>query len=165
MTENLTSSYIGSLISMHGHSINHQSHNSDCTCVLSNLMHLSQQIYSGQFLCEKSVKTGVEVEVIGLPGDPKKKYRTKWSTTPNAINPVWNEEPFVFEKVETVRWLQRVKHAAQLSDWICVLFIDLASRNGFFKNCCSWREWEICGTQNNPHRCHPVRSVNSWGCS
>lgn len=45
------------------------------------------------------MKTGVEVEVIGLPGDPKKKYRTKWTTTPNAINPVWNEEPFVFEKV------------------------------------------------------------------
>ncbi|RVE57067.1 hypothetical protein OJAV_G00212650 [Oryzias javanicus] len=56
-------------------------------------------IYSGQFLSDKSVKTGVEVEVIGLPGDPKKKYRTKWSTTPNAINPVWNEEPFVFEKI------------------------------------------------------------------
>lgn len=58
------------------------------------------QIYSGQFLSDKNVKTGVEVEVIGLPGDPKKKYRTKWSTTPNAINPVWNEEPFVFEKVQ-----------------------------------------------------------------
>ncbi|KAI4804121.1 hypothetical protein KUCAC02_025763 [Chaenocephalus aceratus] len=56
-------------------------------------------IYSGQFLSDKSVKTGVEVEVIGLPGDPKKKYRTKWTTTPNAINPVWNEEPFVFEKI------------------------------------------------------------------
>lgn len=60
---------------------------------------LSRQIYSGQFLSEKNVKTGVEVEVIGLPGDPKKKFRTKWSPTPNAINPVWNEEPFVFEKV------------------------------------------------------------------
>uniref|UniRef100_A0A672I515 1-phosphatidylinositol 4,5-bisphosphate phosphodiesterase n=1 Tax=Salarias fasciatus TaxID=181472 RepID=A0A672I515_SALFA len=60
---------------------------------------LTIKIYSGQFLSEKSVKTGVEVEVIGLPGDPKKKYRTKWSTTPNAINPVWNEEPFVFEKI------------------------------------------------------------------
>ncbi|KAF3701354.1 1-phosphatidylinositol 4,5-bisphosphate phosphodiesterase beta-2 [Channa argus] len=57
------------------------------------------QIYSGQFLSDKNVKTGVEVEVIGLPGDPKKKYRTKWTTTPNAINPVWNEEPFVFEKI------------------------------------------------------------------
>ncbi|MED6266374.1 hypothetical protein CHARACLAT_001546 [Characodon lateralis] len=60
---------------------------------------LTIKIYSGQFLSEKSVKTGVEVEVIGLPGDPKKKYRTKWSTTPNAINPVWNEDPFVFEKI------------------------------------------------------------------
>ncbi|KAM6912530.1 1-phosphatidylinositol 4,5-bisphosphate phosphodiesterase beta-2 isoform 1-T1 [Xenentodon cancila] len=60
---------------------------------------LTIKIYSGQFLCDKNVKTGVEVEVIGLPGDPKKKYRTKWSTTPNAINPVWNEEPFVFEKI------------------------------------------------------------------
>ncbi|CAN9502256.1 unnamed protein product [Ophioblennius macclurei] len=60
---------------------------------------LTIKIYSGQFLSEKSVRTGVEVEVIGLPGDPKKKYRTKWATTPNAINPVWNEEPFVFEKI------------------------------------------------------------------
>uniref|UniRef100_A0A3Q4GD17 1-phosphatidylinositol 4,5-bisphosphate phosphodiesterase n=1 Tax=Neolamprologus brichardi TaxID=32507 RepID=A0A3Q4GD17_NEOBR len=60
---------------------------------------LTIKIYSGQFLADKNVKTGVEVEVIGLPGDPKKKYRTKWSTTPNAINPVWNEEPFVFEKI------------------------------------------------------------------
>ncbi|XP_044021450.1 1-phosphatidylinositol 4,5-bisphosphate phosphodiesterase beta-2 [Siniperca chuatsi] len=60
---------------------------------------LTIKIYSGQFLSDKNVKTGVEVEVIGLPGDPKKKYRTKWSTMPNAINPVWNEEPFVFEKI------------------------------------------------------------------
>uniref|UniRef100_A0A3Q3GKV2 Phosphoinositide phospholipase C n=1 Tax=Labrus bergylta TaxID=56723 RepID=A0A3Q3GKV2_9LABR len=60
---------------------------------------LTIKIYSGQFLSDKNVKTGVEVEVIGLPGDPKKKYRTKWSTTPNAINPVWNEEPFVFDKI------------------------------------------------------------------
>ncbi|KAM9341260.1 1-phosphatidylinositol 4,5-bisphosphate phosphodiesterase beta-2 [Symphorus nematophorus] len=60
---------------------------------------LTIKIYSGQFLSDKNVKTGVEVEVIGLPGDPKKKYRTKWSPTPNAINPVWNEEPFVFEKI------------------------------------------------------------------
>ncbi|CAB1335109.1 unnamed protein product, partial [Coregonus sp. 'balchen'] len=56
-------------------------------------------IKARQFLSDKSVKTGVEVEIIGLPGDPKKKYRTKWSPTPNAINPVWNEEPFVFEKI------------------------------------------------------------------
>ncbi|CAL8272202.1 unnamed protein product [Merluccius merluccius] len=60
---------------------------------------LSIKIYSGQFLSDKSAKTGVEAEIIGLPGDPKKKFRTKWTTTPNAINPVWNEEPFVFDKI------------------------------------------------------------------
>ncbi|XP_067310997.1 1-phosphatidylinositol 4,5-bisphosphate phosphodiesterase beta-2 [Pseudorasbora parva] len=60
---------------------------------------LTIKIYSGQFLSDKNVKTGVEVELIGLPKDPKKKYRTKWSPTPNAINPEWNEEPFVFEKI------------------------------------------------------------------
>ncbi|XDV43774.1 hypothetical protein PO909_012184 [Leuciscus waleckii] len=60
---------------------------------------LTIKIYSGQFLSDKNVKTGVEVELIGLPKDPKRKFRTKWSTTPNAINPEWNEEPFVFEKI------------------------------------------------------------------
>ncbi|TTC73825.1 1-phosphatidylinositol 4,5-bisphosphate phosphodiesterase beta-2 [Bagarius yarrelli] len=60
---------------------------------------LSIKIYSGQFLSDKNVKTAVEVEIIGLPGDPKKKFRTKTTATPNAINPVWNEEPFVFEKI------------------------------------------------------------------
>ncbi|KAI2654066.1 1-phosphatidylinositol 4,5-bisphosphate phosphodiesterase beta-2 [Labeo rohita] len=60
---------------------------------------LTIKIYSGQFLSDKSVKTGVEVELIGLPKDPKRKYRTKWTATPNAINPEWNEEPFVFEKI------------------------------------------------------------------
>ncbi|MGH0123736.1 UNVERIFIED_CONTAM: hypothetical protein FKN15_013602 [Acipenser sinensis] len=60
---------------------------------------ISPQIYSGQFLSDKNAKTGVEVEVIGLPGDPKCKYKTKWSAAHNSINPVWNEEPFVFEKI------------------------------------------------------------------
>ncbi|MGH0181187.1 UNVERIFIED_CONTAM: hypothetical protein FKN15_011687 [Acipenser sinensis] len=60
---------------------------------------ISPQIYSGQFLSDKNAKTGVEVEVIGLPGDPKRKYKTKWSAAHNSINPVWNEEPFVFEKI------------------------------------------------------------------
>lgn len=54
---------------------------------------------SGQFLSERSVRTYVEVEIFGLPGDPKRRYRTKLSPTTNSINPVWKEEPFVFEKV------------------------------------------------------------------
>lgn len=58
------------------------------------------QVISGQFLSERSVRTYVEVELFGLPGDPKRRYRTKLSATANSINPIWNEEPFVFEKVE-----------------------------------------------------------------
>ncbi|KAG8449667.1 hypothetical protein GDO86_016346 [Hymenochirus boettgeri] len=60
---------------------------------------LSITIISGQFLSDKSVKTYVEVELFGLPGDPKRKYKTKLTSTANAINPLWKEEPFVFEKI------------------------------------------------------------------
>ncbi|XP_075386861.1 1-phosphatidylinositol 4,5-bisphosphate phosphodiesterase beta-2 isoform X2 [Tenrec ecaudatus] len=60
---------------------------------------LSITVISGQFLSERSVRTYVEVELFGLPGDPKRRYRTKLSPTPNSINPVWKEEPFVFEKI------------------------------------------------------------------
>ena len=47
------------------------------------------------------MKTYVEVELFGLPRDTKRKYRTKLTSTANSINPVWKEEPFVFEKVIT----------------------------------------------------------------
>jgi len=47
------------------------------------------------------VKTYVEVELFGLPRDTKRKYRTKLTSTANSINPVWKEEPFVFEKVRS----------------------------------------------------------------
>jgi hypothetical protein len=60
---------------------------------------LTPQVISGQFLSERSVRTYVEVELFGLPGDPKRRYRTKLSPNTNSINPVWKEEPFVFEKV------------------------------------------------------------------
>ncbi|KYO28337.1 1-phosphatidylinositol 4,5-bisphosphate phosphodiesterase beta-2 [Alligator mississippiensis] len=60
---------------------------------------LSITILSGQFLSERSVKTYVEVELFGLPGDTKRKYRTKLTSTANSINPVWKEEVFAFEKI------------------------------------------------------------------
>ncbi|XP_075281397.1 1-phosphatidylinositol 4,5-bisphosphate phosphodiesterase beta-2 isoform X3 [Opisthocomus hoazin] len=60
---------------------------------------LSVTILSGQFLSDRSVKTYVEVELFGLPRDTKRKYRTKLTSTANSINPVWKEEPFVFEKI------------------------------------------------------------------
>uniref|UniRef100_G1SR80 1-phosphatidylinositol 4,5-bisphosphate phosphodiesterase n=1 Tax=Oryctolagus cuniculus TaxID=9986 RepID=G1SR80_RABIT len=60
---------------------------------------LAITVISGQFLSERSVRTYVEVELFGLPGDPKRRYRTKLSPNTNSINPVWKEEPFVFEKI------------------------------------------------------------------
>ncbi|CAL8090516.1 unnamed protein product [Orchesella dallaii] len=60
---------------------------------------VSIQVISGQFLSDKRVGTYVEVEMYGLPTDTKRKqFRTK--TVPaNGINPVFDEEPFVFKKV------------------------------------------------------------------
>ena len=57
------------------------------------------QIISGQFLTDKKVGTYAEVEMYGLPADTvRRRFRTK--TVPaNGINPVWDQEPFVFKKV------------------------------------------------------------------
>uniref|UniRef100_A0A6J0TZE9 1-phosphatidylinositol 4,5-bisphosphate phosphodiesterase n=1 Tax=Pogona vitticeps TaxID=103695 RepID=A0A6J0TZE9_9SAUR len=60
---------------------------------------LSITIISGQFLSERSVRSYVEVELFGLPGDPKRRYRTKLTPNANSINPVWKEDAFVFEKI------------------------------------------------------------------
>ncbi|NWY48602.1 PLCB2 phosphodiesterase, partial [Sylvia atricapilla] len=56
-------------------------------------------VLSGQFLSDRSVRTYVEVELLGLPRDAKRKHRTKLTSTANSINPVWKEEAFVFEKI------------------------------------------------------------------
>ena len=57
------------------------------------------QVISGQFLSDKKVGTYVEVDMYGLPTDTiRKEFRTR--TVPNnGLNPVYNEEPFVFRKV------------------------------------------------------------------
>ncbi|NXE98759.1 PLCB2 phosphodiesterase, partial [Menura novaehollandiae] len=59
----------------------------------------ARPVLSGQFLSDRSVKTYVEVELLGLPRDTKRKYRTKLTSTANSINPVWKKEAFVFEKI------------------------------------------------------------------
>ena len=57
------------------------------------------QVISGQFLSDKKVGTFVEVEMYGLPTDTvRKKFRTKIVPS-NGINPVYDEDPFVFKKV------------------------------------------------------------------
>ncbi|XP_071037657.1 1-phosphatidylinositol 4,5-bisphosphate phosphodiesterase classes I and II isoform X2 [Parasteatoda tepidariorum] len=60
---------------------------------------VSIRIISGQLLTDKRVGTYVEVDMYGLPADTvRRKFRTK--TVPNnGINPIYDEEPFVFKKV------------------------------------------------------------------
>ncbi|XP_048737703.2 1-phosphatidylinositol 4,5-bisphosphate phosphodiesterase beta-1-like isoform X4 [Ostrea edulis] len=60
---------------------------------------LTIKVLSGQFLTDKKIGTYVEVDMYGLPTDTvRKRHRTR--TVPNnGINPVYDEEPFVFKKV------------------------------------------------------------------
>lgn len=71
---------------------------------LSTLYHprLLHQVISGQFLCDKRTGCYVEVEMYGLPADTvRKRFKTK-TVSNNCINPVWDEEPFVFNKVARI---------------------------------------------------------------
>ncbi|CAK9806522.1 1-phosphatidylinositol 4,5-bisphosphate phosphodiesterase [Anthophora plagiata] len=57
------------------------------------------QVIAGQFLSDKKVGTYVEVEMYGLPTDTiRKEFRTR-IVPANGLNPVYNEEPFLFRKV------------------------------------------------------------------
>lgn len=59
----------------------------------------SVQVIAGQFLSDKKIGTYVEVDMYGLPTDTiRKEFRTK-VVPANGLNPVYNEEPFVFRKV------------------------------------------------------------------
>ncbi|XP_043287607.1 1-phosphatidylinositol 4,5-bisphosphate phosphodiesterase-like isoform X2 [Venturia canescens] len=59
----------------------------------------SVQVIAGQFLSDKKVGTYVEVEMYGLPTDTiRKEFRTR-TVQANGLNPVYNEEPFLFRKV------------------------------------------------------------------
>uniref|UniRef100_A0A8C7KKC7 Phosphoinositide phospholipase C n=1 Tax=Oncorhynchus kisutch TaxID=8019 RepID=A0A8C7KKC7_ONCKI len=56
------------------------------------------RVISGQFLTDKKVGVYVEVDIFGLPADTKRKYRTRTSNG-NSLDPVWDDETFVFNKV------------------------------------------------------------------
>lgn len=59
----------------------------------------SVRIISGQFLSDKKVGTYVEVDMYGLPTDTiRKEFRTRMIPS-NGLNPVYNDEPFVFRKI------------------------------------------------------------------
>lgn len=57
------------------------------------------KVFSGQFLSDKKIGTYVEVDMYGLPTDTiRKEFRTRMVMN-NGLNPAYNEEPFVFRKV------------------------------------------------------------------
>lgn len=57
------------------------------------------QVIAGQFLSDKKVATYVEVDMYGLPTDTiRKEFKTRM-VPGNGLNPVYNEEPFLFRKV------------------------------------------------------------------
>uniref|UniRef100_A0A8C4WXQ8 1-phosphatidylinositol 4,5-bisphosphate phosphodiesterase n=1 Tax=Eptatretus burgeri TaxID=7764 RepID=A0A8C4WXQ8_EPTBU len=60
---------------------------------------ISVKVISGQFLLDKKVSCYVEVDMFGLPVDTKRKIYKSKTVTGNSLNPVWDEEPFVFKKV------------------------------------------------------------------
>lgn len=63
------------------------------------------QVVSGQFLSDKKIGTYVEVDMYGLPTDTiRKEFRTRVVPN-NGLNPVYNEEPFVFRKVALLSYL------------------------------------------------------------
>lgn len=57
------------------------------------------KVISGQCLTEKKTGTYVEVDMFGLPADTvRRKFRTKVIQN-NGLNPIYDEEPFLFKKV------------------------------------------------------------------
>lgn len=61
--------------------------------------HCSVEVISGQFLSDKKIGTYVEVDMYGLPTDTiRKEFRTRIVPN-NGLNPIYNDEPFVFRKV------------------------------------------------------------------
>lgn len=57
------------------------------------------RVIAGNFLSDKKVGTYVEVDMYGLPADTiRKEFKTR-IVPANGLNPVYNEEPFVFRKV------------------------------------------------------------------
>lgn len=72
--------------------------------IIAGTVHI--HVISAQFLTDKRVGTYVEVDMYGLPADTvRKKFRTKIVPN-NGINPIYDEEPFVFKKVSKTSFIR-----------------------------------------------------------
>lgn len=62
-------------------------------------------------MSDKKIGTYVEVDMYGLPTDTiRKEFRTRMVMN-NGLNPAYNEEPFVFRKVD-IRGMRRTVNTA-----------------------------------------------------
>ena len=58
-------------------------------------------------LCDRKCGVYVELDMYGLPTDTvRRRFKTK-IVPGNAVNPVWDEEPFNFKKVEFFLYVAR----------------------------------------------------------
>lgn len=63
-------------------------------------------------MSDKKIGTYVEVDMYGLPTDTiRKEFRTRMVMN-NGLNPVYNEEPFVFRKVTSAVVLWHINAVA-----------------------------------------------------
>lgn len=82
-------------------------------------------VLSGQFLTDKRVGTYVEVDMFGLPADTvRKKFRTKIVPN-NGINPVYDDEPFVFKKASflLIFILVKLKNISQFVNFFLFIYV------------------------------------------
>lgn len=78
-------------------------------------------VISAQFLTDRRAGVYVEVDMYGLPADTvRKKFRTKIVPN-NAINPVFDEEPFVFKKVSGAFFFPKILLLNYLCTYLCCL--------------------------------------------
>lgn len=92
------------------------------------------QVIAGQFLSDKKVGTYVEVDMYGLPTDTiRKEFRTRMVPA-NGLNPVYNEEPFLFRKVTSCQCGSRVGPGSETRTGLDGSSLSLLSRS-----CC--RTW------------------------
>ncbi|XP_065844956.1 1-phosphatidylinositol 4,5-bisphosphate phosphodiesterase beta-1-like isoform X2 [Oscarella lobularis] len=60
---------------------------------------LQVKVVSGTMLCDRKCGVYVELDMYGLPTDTvRRRFKTK-IVPGNAVNPVWDEEPFNFKKI------------------------------------------------------------------
>lgn len=93
-------------------------------------------VISGQFLTDKRVGTYIEVDMFGLPADTvRKKFRTKVVPN-NGINPVYDEDPFIFKKVKLITFKKE-------TTFLIKSFLGCPSRISFNSDYSVRRIWKI----------------------